>query len=301
MKKKISEINITFFVREVPDKTRIQFFVDRRTAGETLEAVEVDPTTGELIDGRTRIAAAEIFGDTEIDVIYKKYPDRESRIGAALAANAGGALPPSPKDIQHVVECLLGMRLSRKRIIEIVSTSLGVSPEFMRNSISRVMDKLKMIQVNKAVAAVGGGEITMQKAAEEFGVDIEMIKTAMGVKKNKVNHKISQLLALKNITSGASRSIGAKLKYLQNLVTEGEMTKDDAVEIIGDVQKSLKVQLKHNENWMNRFCQSEAAPKFAKRHSEDLIRKKSARVQKKAANKSDPGDSALELMGLGGE
>lgn len=291
---KIKDIQITFFVRASLNQGRVQFFHDRRKAGEDLEKVIVDRDTKELIDGRHRIAAAEKFGDTDIGVEFRQYASQEERVAAALAANAGGSLPPNNEDIYHTIGYLFGLRVSRKRVTEMVAASLGVTEAFVKNSVSWVLTKLRMISITKAADAVVRGEETVVTAAEKFGIRAEEVQAELGGTRKK-SKRNDVGLQLTNLLKGASRSVGGQLNVVQNAVAEGEMKLDEARAIVDQVQKQLKNMIKHNANWLKRFTQAEAMPKAAARLGSQRAKKNRSLAKKTGGGTAS---TALKAMGL---
>lgn len=297
-KMKIADIVNEFFVREKLNEQRVQTFVHRLDAGETLESVEVDPQTNELIDGRHRLAAYMSRGYTEIDVIFKRYKSPEERIAAALAANAGGALPPTSADIQHVIASLHARRVAWKKITEMVAEAMKCSPELIKAYIARVKEKMQRAKLNQAVAEIGEGSISIEDAATKFDIDAGLIKSTMGLKSSGVKEVNKQSTALRNILDGASRGVGARFTYIQKLVTESVITEKEAVEMVAEVNRRIQLLLKSNENWMARFGQAAQLPKAAKRHVTEVVRKRNTRAELRQP-KGAAGSAALGLMGLG--
>lgn len=295
---KISDIVVDFFVRAAADPDRIQWFHDRRQAGEELEPVDVDAETKQLLDGRHRMGGATKFGDINIPVNFHHFKTQEERVAFALAANSGGAMPPSNTDIHHVIEYLYSIKTGRKRITELVSKAVGVNESFVRHSISRVLSRLRTIQVRKAVDAVVDDDLKTNDAATAFGVDPAEIKAELSHRRTKGAARNDIGLKITNVLKGSSRSVGSHLKHVQTLVSDGEMTLGEAKAIVQSLEKQLKNMIRANKDWLARFTQAEAAPKAAQRLFKQRSKSSRYLAKKKAYASGGNAKSALSAMGL---
>lgn len=287
---------MSFFVRTAANTSRVRFFHDRRLAGEELEAVIVCSETKMLIDGRQRVAGALQFGDSMINVEYRKYNSQLERVSAALAANSGGALPPSPDDICHTIEYLLSLKIGRKAITAEVAKALGVSEIFVKNSVKRVIFKLRTIQLNKATKAIADDGLTVTAAAVKFGVEELDLKLKISTN-SKDSDKINFGTRIHNVMTGASKKIGQNQKLLLESVSDGEVSVEEAKAVIDRVEKQLKVMLKSNEEWLKRYEQAGLVPSTAHTVVKTAAREK-RKYQAKKSGRSGLASSALAKMGL---
>jgi ParB-like chromosome segregation protein Spo0J len=178
----ISELVNNFYVRIGLDNNHVRFLQGLREHGVVLEPIEIAKGTNEIIDGRHRVAVELNLGHTEIYCNEEVYSSKEAMIIAALKANVGGSLPPSPQDIVHTIECLLHEGLSRKVIISQVSERVGFPPKLVARYIDDVRSKVAKRRKAEAVTAIAGGDITLVDAAEKYSVNIEELKAEISGK-----------------------------------------------------------------------------------------------------------------------
>lgn len=179
-------------------------------------------------------------------------------IVAALEANVGGSLPPSPEDITHTMQLLLAAGVARKEIIRKVAEKTGFPALLVAKHVQNVQRVIAKAQLRKAVQAVAKGGMTVNEAAAEFGVSIEMLQKEL-VKGNKVGANegatdISQAKAWTNKKVGSlNHSISRLYAKLSRDLGDGLITLKQAEDVLDYMGKMVtRVQSVH-EDWKKRI------------------------------------------------
>jgi len=248
----IKDLTSSFFARKELNEDRVIFF------GELYEKnVEVDPITAventfEVIDGRHRIAGAELVGKETIVAILAKQQARPKLIAAALEANYGGALPPSRADIDYVIRQLIAEKVPVTKICELLAF---IPEEILRMHVREVKKREQKRKVTNAISRVVDGA-TVFEAAREFDIDPKEIKARLGRKNSEENgsalfgdDKKRVLQNLRSMGSGIGKTLGNTFP----LIESGEVSLEDAQKFAEEIGRRLKLLQKRNRDWLKRF------------------------------------------------
>lgn len=139
-----------------------------------IEVTDRDGVMNVVVEGRHRKEAYELNNVAEIKVKVLEFDDEAEMIAYAYKANTGGSLPPTPQDTEHTIMLLLEHGETMKRIGELLGLPAGMA----RKYISSVKSKTSRQKLMKAAAAVTDGGLTVAKAAEQYEVDADALRTS---------------------------------------------------------------------------------------------------------------------------
>lgn len=171
----LKDLKSNLFVRQALNPEHALFLAELVENGVTLPPIKI---THELvvIDGRHRIEAHELNNRTEITCEVVDVKNETDLIAEAYKANIGGSLPPTPQDTEHTIMLLLDRDETMKRIAELLGLPAGMA----RKYINSVKSKTSRQKLMNAASAVTDGGLTVAKAAEQYGVELEKLKEILG-------------------------------------------------------------------------------------------------------------------------
>lgn len=248
----MKDLKNTFFARRELNNDRVIFLAELMERNEPIEPITVVEGTHEVIDGRHRIAAADLLGRETIIAKFVKPQPKPKLIAAALEANYGGALPPTGADIDYVIRQLLTEKVAIGKICEL----LAFIPEGLLRAHTRDIKKMdRRRKVATAISRVAEGA-TVFEAARELDIDPQEIKARLHQKKDEKSKSSVFLEDKQRILSGlhsTGNSIGKTLQNVLPLVESGEISASDAEEFMETIAKRLAQLQKRNRNWKERL------------------------------------------------
>ena len=247
----LDRIMVTTYVRTVRDQDRTNFFLEILRAGGKLDPGEITDDY-QLVDGRTRLAALDQFGATEMEMIFVGILTTEEIIFRGIEANIGGALPPSNHDYEHTIKALLKEKTSRKIIMERL-IGKGLPKKFVSHMIDQAQTHMNKDNIRKAVTAILEGGLTLTQAAKEFGADEDSVRKELGRKATSETDVIGEISEefgqMKSVLSqGASKYVQKITYYGKKMVplfTDNVPTKRESKEIL-DFLYAQKKRLNSN-------------------------------------------------------
>ena len=293
---KLADIKERFYVQVNLDETRVNHFMDLKTAKAELSPIQIgflnDSEELILIDGRHRKVAYEWLGNTATDCIVKHYASEADMIVEALEANVGGSLPPKPEDITHVMELLLASGVSRREIIRKVTGRTGFPAKLVATHVRNVQNVLTQARLRRAVHAVAEGGKTIEEAAQEYDVNLERLRTEL-LKGKKLDENegvtnLSQAQAWTNKKVGSlNRSLARLYGKISRDLGDGLLTLEQAEDIMEYMGKMVQRIVSSHDDWKSRILfRHQVKARVEKR--EDVNRGERART----------GNRALERMEL---
>ncbi len=291
----LAEIKVSFFVRTCTNSDHVRYLQSLIESGAELPSLEIAEGSMDLIDGRHRLLAYSNLGYTEVMCNEKKYESRNEMILAALKANVGGSLPPSSKDISHVIECLLAEKVPRASIIRQISEQVGFPPKLVRRHIDDIQSLVAKRRLAEAVSAIASGDMNLNEAAVKYDVNVESLKAEISGKPK--GESCSNIAAIKTRLSKKfetfNHSIGKIMANIRDSLRDGVISERDAEEIILHYTELLKGYQSKETQWKARF---EKLFEVKTKNDGSLLSKKSLVKNQKAS--SGTADSALKKMGL---
>lgn len=259
----LSLVDADLFVRTELNEDWMITLADLIFAGTELPPIDV-VSVGDrfrIVDGRHRKAAYEylvtsgLLNKTTIPAKLIEVTGGEvGLICASYKANVGGSLPPTKEDTEHTIEALLDAGASKKNI----GLLLNLHTSLARKYIDSVESRIKRRRVNKAALAVAQESLTIPQAAQIHNVDVDELKTRMGVKpgrKKKIIDFVSDGVAqYRKRHKGLSASRGKFLAELVRRVSEAEVTPQRAIDVFNDLQKQIRGDLRLIEDWKKRLA-----------------------------------------------
>lgn len=244
----LSQLKTNLFVRVRLDDDRILEFAEML---DQLPPIQITKDF-EVIDGRHRIEAHDLAGKTEIRAEIIEVKDRIDHIVRAYTANVGGAKPPTKEDHELTIRMLLEQKVSRKKIREILPLPATLSMQFVDN----VQSRINRQKLRDAMNAISEDGLTLDEAAEKFGVDVKKLKEAISGRKGKEEPNFIEdtKRQLSNNFRSFNQKNAALLKQLWKLLDDGDITPKQAREIL-DLIKKLQNQSARRfiTSWEERF------------------------------------------------
>ncbi len=232
----IEKLSYGFYVRKnPPDEDRVVQFGVLYEAKEAVPAVVVcklDEGGLEVVDGRTRIEGLGLIGVKTVKAVIAEHLSKVDRIELALRLNSGGSLPATVEDYKYVIKQFIA---EGESTIDIVRRTPWPAPS-TREYIKEVRNANRNIQIRRAISIMTDNNIPLQRAAETFELDPEILKDALR-KKKKVKVEAAGL------TSSAGRSFRAWGTSITKYSIKAEQYYEDGLLSAGQVTAFLEHML----------------------------------------------------------
>jgi predicted transcriptional regulator len=247
---KPSDLKTSMFVRKELDQDRVLYLAELIESGvEMKDRIQVtDDLT--IVAGRHRREAYEVARKAEIVVELKEFESDSEMIAYAYKENVGGSLPPTRQDTEHTISLLIGQGESPKRIADL----LGLPPSMIRTYANEVKAKIARQKMLNAVSAVSDGGLTVTKAAESYGVEIDKLKEAISGRRKKTKEGFEGMQ--RNITwqsKSSSAKLAASLRSLLEKFDDGDVTERQVREIFSHIEDLQKRSSRAVADWKKRF------------------------------------------------
>lgn len=239
---KLDQIVNKFDVRVALDNDRVIQFAGLYEGGVSLppvRLVKTDESEYAYIDGRTRGAARAYLNLLDVPAVICNGSLRDNPVelfAEALESNWGGAKPPSQLDIQHTIVRMLECGASQ--------TTIRTRLHFLPNGVARAhvataRGTLSKRRLSKALDAVAEG-LSVPAAAEQFKLNVDIVKNAISGKKGKWgknrSDEVQLATDLKSYISkalfSANAGIGKKIEGLLKKVDDGDVSSKTASGVI---------------------------------------------------------------------
>ena len=240
----VKDLSFDFFVRkELNADWALQL-------GDLVEhGVEMDPIyitrENKVIDGRHRMEAHELAKKPEIKCKIVEADNDIELVVFALKQNLGGSLPPSKGDIEHTIQDLLNRGVPKKQL----------------NDVESQMQRAKL---QKAALAISNGGLTVPKAAIQYDVPEDQLKTLLTTRvKGKTKRGIEEIqrqLSLSYKSLGQRNS--ATVRRLLDAYQDGDVSHKQAMKIFTHLDHLIKVSSRKATEWHKRFEVMEAPKKI---------------------------------------
>jgi len=247
---KISELDLSLFVRKGLNQNHALFLGELVENGTDLGAITINPEK-KVIDGRHRIEAHQLNDLDEIEAeVVQIFGDAEL-LAAAFKANIGGSLPPSPQDIEHTIVVLLGLGETQKNVVK----RLGLPVEMTRGYIKNVQSRLMRQKLQQAADSVTDGGLTVTKAADQFGVNIERLKETLSGNRKKQKKELMNEIQ-RNFTKrwkSLGSSNASALRRLLDKYQDGDISPEQVRAVFCKIDQLQKLSTRAISDWKKRF------------------------------------------------
>ncbi len=239
----IADLQQVIFVRTELNRDHAEKLANLMGNGVELPPIHITEKDFIVIDGRHRIEAYEINGLTHIECVVENLTTEAQIIARAHQLNAGGALPPTQRDMEHTISLLLARRVGKRRIPDMLGLPKGMARRFIEN----VEARMKQKALNQALTAVSSGEVTAVAAAEEFDVDVADLKNAIRGKRKKEKDALNdKMKGIRSLYNGLTRRTKALAKVATEMCLDGQVSVarvEKIFEQLGDLRgKQTRVQ-----------------------------------------------------------
>ena len=178
--RKLADLKVNLFVRKQLNEDWVLQMSYLIQAGEKLPPIEIlaDNT---IVEGRHRVEGHQVAGKDEIECVIVEFKDELDMISHAYQANTGGSMPPSQADTEHTITLLLERGATKAAIGRLLGLPSGVA----RTYINSVQSRINRTKLMSAVDSVAHGGVTVPKAAQAHGVDVDKLRAAISGRKKK--------------------------------------------------------------------------------------------------------------------
>lgn len=246
---KLKDLQTNLFVRRALNHDHVLFLAELIENGVKLPPIKIT-REGTVVDGRHRIEAHELNNLDEIAFDYEDADSEIELIAKAYQSNIGGSLPPTPQDTEHTVMLLLERGEAMKRIGDLLGLPAGMA----RRYVAEVKSKTARAKLQRAVAAVTDGGLTVTRAAEQYDVDHGKLKEALSGRKREVKWGIAEVQ--RNLTKSyrsAAQKNAALIRGLLEKYEDGDVTSRQVRDIIRHIEQLQKRANRSILDWEKRF------------------------------------------------
>jgi hypothetical protein len=241
---KVDQLKKSFFVRQKLDQDRVLFLGELMEAGETIDPILVSDDDYEIVDGRHRYEAALLIGWQEIDCVVRHYTDQSAKVAAAVTANYGGAAQMTTGDLRQAVTMMVEQGCGIKRLREI----LPIPPSIVKKLHQDAWSYIRKRKLTQALHSITDGNLTLQQAAEKFGIELNDLKIAISTRKKK--EKTNSIGNIKMKISTGTRSTSQQYRHM--LSKAFDLYEDGNVgdEYVEDIINSMMMGCKRIEHYV---------------------------------------------------
>lgn len=249
----LADLKVNMFVREELDHDHVLYLAGLIDANVKMKDNIWATPEHHMIAGRHRKEAYELAGHKEVDVdIY--VPDNElDHIAAAYKENTGGSKPPTISDTEHTIGLMIERGASARSIAEL----LGLPGSLTRKYVAEVKSKLDRAKLVRAATAVTEGNLTVQKAAEQFGADPEKLKELLSGsrKREKRGNGIAEMQrALTKLYRGAGQKNSVLCRRLIEKFEDADMSSKEVLAVFSHLEKLQAGSARAIAEWKTRFA-----------------------------------------------
>ena len=207
-----------------------------------------------VVDGRNRIAGADLAGKTEIDayVLADKF-DKKTLLAIAAVSNMGGSRAPTSSDMLLAITNMVQAGASAAWI----RANLPLPPSVVDKYMFTVRSRVAAQKISEARRAVATG-MTIEDAAQRYGADISRLRDAINGKSKKST--MDMFSHVKRSVTMRNKSDGMKNKTaFDNMVSaykDGEVTKEQVMDVLDMIQHHGNLSVRLSEDFRRRFFQS---------------------------------------------
>ncbi len=243
------DLRANTYVRTEINQEHVLHLAELIEHGVKLPPIQINKD-GDIIDGRHRNEAYFLNDIDQVEVEVFDIDDTVALIVKAYLCNVGGALPPRPKDTEHVVMQLLELGETKKRIGELLQLPTGLARKYVNNVESR-MKRTKLIRAADDLA--DSKRMTIEEAAETHKVDADDLQQML--KNRRTKKKASA--EIQGIMSKMFKSLGMKIaNNFRNVLDEyqdGDIPEKKVREIFKHLEHLQKRSARTASEWENRF------------------------------------------------
>lgn len=228
--------------------------------------VELNPIfitrENKVIDGRHRIEGHEYAGKTEIKCKIVEADNDVELIIFAVEQNMGGSMPQNQGDMEHTLQELLNRGVPKKQLTEMFK---GLPAKIVRKYLTSLESRMQRVKLQKAATAISDGGLTVPKAAEQYDVPEDQLRTLINTRvKGKTKRGIEES---QRQLSTSYKSLGqrnwATVRRLMEAYQDGDCSHKQMMKIFSHLEHLIKQSSRKAADWKKRFETMEAPRKIA--------------------------------------
>ncbi len=248
---KVADLRANLFVRKELDSDHVLYLAELIDGGTEMKDRVRATEDMIVIDGRHRKEAYELAKVDEVKIDVFRVEDEIELISEAYKANTGGSKPPTIQDTEHTVMLLL----DRGESIKCIGELLGLPASMARKYTTEVKSRMNRAKLQRAAESVTEGGLTITKAAEQYGVDVEKLKYVLSGHKR--NHKQGGVAEVQRQLTKTFKTLGQKnaaaIRRILEKLEDGDITERQVREIFVHVEALHKRSAKSMSDWKARF------------------------------------------------
>lgn len=254
----VGQLKVTFNVRKHLDEDRVIQFAQLMEAGVEFPPIEAT-VDNEVVDGRTRLEAYKLVGKDQIMV--KIVPNRNpvDMIGHAIAANLGGAKPPSQVDLRYGIEQMLLEGASETKIKDLIP----LPGEVVRRYITDARSTIRKRRIEKAIDSMVNENKSLLDAASDNSLTLKELKGALETKAKKRSAKFSDVHAITGALgtqfAALSRKVTAQAKKSFHEWEDGVSNDGTILTVLEYMVKAAHRLHVNTQDYLVRFKNAQAA------------------------------------------
>ncbi len=250
----VADLTMKFDVRKALNDDRVLFFMERYESGAEVPPIEVVRGTMDIHDGRHRKAALEHIGRKHAECILVEPMEYLDQLMDAFGKNVSNSpFPPTRADIVFVMRQLLDADVPNSTIQK--RFEIYYKPSHVRKLLKDAHSNVQKAKIAKAKMAVAHAGVSVETAAKEHGVKVEILRDEItGVKKRRKATSVSDIKTeiSNRFRAGAHKNI-AVFKDLFDKFEDGEISEKSVLEVLLHVQRLNTDAAKRIDTWLERF------------------------------------------------
>jgi hypothetical protein len=239
---KLADLQLSVFARRGLSDTQVRHLTTLVENGVELDPIEVargikgvSNSQNTVVDGRHRIQVYRNLKVDRIKVVLLDHMTKAELLARALEANIGGALPPSNEDITYVIDQLLDAGETKTAIAQHLSY---FPPSMARRVIMWAESNQQKRKVKAVLAEVAKGNISINQAAEKYGINAGVIKEAMGGKAKDVASAMMLSANVERIFRSASAQLRRTLQTTLDAHLDGNIADTECEAVLKQVKNA---------------------------------------------------------------
>jgi hypothetical protein len=249
---KLSEIKDEFYLRFRLNEDHVSYLSSLMDGGTDLGPIRLTEDYI-IIDGRHRVEAAKFLDRETIGAIIEKDGNFLNLVQRGLALNIGGALPPSPKDLEYLISGLIDKGFTHAKITEALGNILPNS--MLRKIIHHVKWRTNQKRLVQGVSLIIDSRMTLERAAKSVGISPEALKRFLDGKRNKINGEEFTLtkMGLTKRYTKFNKSNGKVITSIFDGFDKGEITRGEMDSLFKHLAKLVTNQNRMYMDWDRRW------------------------------------------------
>lgn len=228
----LKDLDTNLFVRALLNDEHVLYLAELIEGGTKLPPIQITPD-GRVIDGRHRVEAYVLNDMAIIEATVRDISGLDL-IVEAHNANVGGSLPPTTQDLEKVVKQMMDAKASIKE----TSKLLHIPPDIVRRYRRTIQSKIARAKMQRAKMDVLSSNISVARAAEKHGVELQKLREALGGKKpRRVSIFADLQLRINTVHRSFGQTQAAILRKVSEFYEDGELSRNQVEELLQSMKK----------------------------------------------------------------